>query len=265
LAAIEGSNPIAPARFAGAALVALLSMVMVKRIGWLVAAAPAIGTAWLLWGTGSRGPLIAAAVSLMVVALLLFVTSRERVRVVLVTIIAASMALYYFANSTTRVRERTSALLANDKGQSVYEREHMWPIGVDVFQNSPLGVGWGGLAPDLYPISHYPHNMFIETAAEGGVIALAALVVVLSTAYVRVFQHARAGDWTAMSLFALLTFWLTNAMVSGDLNDNRGVFILAGTCIALGRRSRAGQLPHSRGLTQHRDLPAPWKSTPAAT
>lgn len=233
-AAIEGSNTIAPGRYTGAALVALLTMMAVKRVRWWVALVPLLGTAGLLWATGSRGPLVAVAVSMLVV-MPLVLSSRHRARALLVAALAGGLAMYYFAHSTAQVQDRLSVLLANDKGQSVYERLYMWSTTWQVFQDSPTGVGWGGLAPDLYPIARYPHDLVLEMAAEGGVVALLALAVVVVVAYMRGFRNARSGDWTALALVALLTFWLTNALVSGDLNDNRGVFLFAGACIALGR------------------------------
>lgn len=117
--------------------------------------------------------------------------------------------------------------------------------------DSPLGVGWAGLEPILRPIGRYPHNLFLEVGAEGGVLAALALLALLAAAVSRSFKAARAGDDSVVPVVALLVFWLVNAMVSGDANDNRGVFVFAAAALMVrgarqpeaGAPKRAGRAP----------------------
>lgn len=268
-AALEGSSTIAPGRFAGAALIVIVVWLITARPRpLLVIGACIVGLLLvrLTLDTGSRGPLVAVGLGLLAL-LPVRLTGRRLSRTLAALGVFAAAAWYYYANASTEVQERFQALLANDRGRSVNLREYMWDRAWEVAQDHPFGIGWGNLSEHLGGVSNYPHNILLEVAAEAGWIAGAGLIVVVLAAYRRVYRHARAtSEPASLALIALLTFWVANAMVSGDVNDNRGVFIFAGACLAIARspapggrqpgRSRTGQDPRDEPAGSRRPLAA---------
>jgi hypothetical protein len=75
----------------------------------------------------------------------------------------------------------------------------------------------------------YPHNVLLEVGAEGGVLALFGLTTVIALA-VRKQAHAASAP-VEMAMLALVFFFLLNAMVSGDINDNRGLWVALGAAL----------------------------------
>jgi O-antigen ligase len=86
-------------------------------------------------------------------------------------------------------------------------------------------VGVGGF--DRYaPLElHYPHNLLLEVGSELGWIPLFSLVVLLTWSVIVVVRILRR-EYAWHTLFLSLVFMsaLMNAMVSGDLNDNRVLY-----------------------------------------
>ncbi|MFQ5350042.1 MAG: O-antigen ligase family protein [Thermoanaerobaculia bacterium] len=81
----------------------------------------------------------------------------------------------------------------------------LWRAGVEMFQERPL-LGWGvGAFAPAYDVLHPPgspgargkrgsaHNLYLQTAAETGLLGLAALAL-LATAAARCVRRPRAGD-----------------------------------------------------------------------
>lgn len=72
----------------------------------------------------------------------------------------------------------------------------------------------------------YSHNFLLEIGVEAGVLALAAASVVC---YVAVRRQLRAGGGLVeAAMSALLVFALVNALVSGDVGDNRLLWVMLG-------------------------------------
>lgn len=231
--ALEGSDTIAPGRYGGAALVVLVVLTLARKVRLVVAAPVAVVLLVLIFGSGSKGPLVAAVIALVALVPLMG-RMRRHGRAVFTLAAVAALGVYLFGRAGAAARARFELLLADDRGVSVTGREHLWAVGWDTFEAHPLlGIGWGGLEPLLPPLARYPHNAVVEVAGEAGLLGLLGFVALVVVAYRRVYAQARTGDLTAVCLVALLTFWLVNAMVSGDLNSNRGLFVMAGACVAL--------------------------------
>lgn len=209
--------------------------------------------------TGSRGPL---AFAILAPLLVLLLTNRGvirpadfrhaardpriRTRVVVVggVVVLAVAAFIRFAPA------RAIAHLLSLGGESSSLRMLLLTESTATATQHPLGVGWGDIAEYLsiaarkYTIGDnvYPHNVLVEAAAEGGVIALAGLVYLLVISWRRL--HACATTLTGRALLSVWIFAVASAMISSDLIGNRLMWMMIGVGLAyppLRRSQRAGR------------------------
>ena len=106
-------------------------------------------------------------------------------------------------------------------------------------QNPVGGLGLAGFA-SLGSKGFYPHNMFVEAFAEGGILGLGLLCV----PFLRYVRRWRSGMGLGDSItVAGLSLLLVSSSISGDLFDARGVFLLLMMAVA-------SQLPAARTQPQ---------------
>jgi O-antigen ligase len=116
-----------------------------------------------------------------------------------------------------------------------------WHLGL----SHPIGLGWGGYANYAPANLEYPHDIVLEVFAEAGWLAAASLVLWIGYVWAR--ARRRANDFEGMASLAVLTFMLMNALVSGDINDNRTFFLAIGLAIANSSLGLRKQRPTSQG------------------
>ena len=127
--------------------------------------------------------------------------------------------------------------------------------GVVAGLGSPLGgIGLAGFA-QLDTFGLYPHNVFVEAFAEGGVIGLLLFCLPLLVFITRCRSGHGLGD---PAITAALVLLLTSSSISGDLFDARGVFVLL--LIALATQSTLSGAPTVR--TRIRLPPRPYPQLP---
>jgi O-antigen ligase len=241
--AVEGANTISEGRATGAAAVTLLTLALVHDKGRLPLLAGAFALAASMLASGSRGPAIGAMVA--VVLAVSFSPGRGRALRVVAAVVSLLSAAY-LAFAANLVADR----LLTFEDTSAEARRRLWHVGVGLIGSNPLGIGWGqlrtylpaGSSPAGVGFREYPHNVLIEVGSEAGVLALVALVVVLALALRGQQREARQPVESVM--LALLIFALVNALVSGDVGDNRGLWVAVGAGLAtLGRLSNDAPLP----------------------
>ena len=229
--AAEGSNTIAAGRALGVALVVLCVLAGLRVVPRSLALP---GIALFGWGTlhtGSRGPLLAAVIALVAVAALRAGDAWRRLRRLLGVSVALALALIAASRifDGSFAVQRATGLQGSD-GASVRVRGALWTEALRLIPERPFGVGWGGFGPHL-PLPYrvelgagrlYPHNVVLEVAVEAGWLAAVGLLVF---AALGVWRLSRSADPRIGTTFtAVAVFFLVNAMVSGDVNDNRGMF-----------------------------------------
>lgn len=101
---------------------------------------------------------------------------------------------------------------------------------IAVLRTLPLrGVGTGdwACAAHLPTGRRYPHNLELELACELGVAGLALLgaSIFFLSRRARMLLRSAADRRIPSTLIALWVFWLVNAQLSGDLLDNRHVWL----------------------------------------
>jgi len=105
----------------------------------------------------------------------------------------------------------------------------------ELIPDAPAGLGWGRFATHVDPEKglprQYPHNLLAEVTLEGGWLCGAATLGVLAAAAAAAWSRTAAP--AGRIAFAGLLFYLANAMVSGDVNDNRPLFAFIASSLAL--------------------------------
>lgn len=228
------TNTIGLGRAGGVVLV-VCALILLYRRGWRrpVAFVALAAAAVAMLDAGSRGPLLAAIVALM--AAVFFSPGRRRIVVAVgVLLIVGGSLLYAYRSAPQSSQTRIVALVYGDTQDSTtQERLDLFSIATEQIGEQPLGLGWGGFAqvvPDPYL---YPHDLALEILVEAGWIPGLMLIGWIGLTWWRARRDAV--DVVSTAAFALLSFTLVNSLVSGDINDNRILFLAIGICIAVHR------------------------------
>lgn len=230
-------NTIGLGRTAGAVLV-ISALTLLHRSGRdrLIATAAIFASTFALLASGSRGPLLGVIVAIAVVLIL----SPRRPGLVLmlfVVLVVGSSIAYAFRSAPELSRARIVDVARGSEDRSSLERLSLFSIAREQIAAHPFGLGWGGFqgpAPGAY---RYPHNLVLEVFVEAGWFPGLMVLGWIIITWLR--ARGRARDLQGSIAFALLTFTLVNALVSGDINDNRILFFALGIAIAIRRVSLA--------------------------
>jgi O-Antigen ligase len=191
-----------------------------------------VGTlfAFILVGSGSRAPLILCGLTLLLMAFLVGSTKRKIAGVVALCVLAGAVYLC-LPMLPQRSVERILAFENMQEDKSTSERISLWSVASTYMENHPAGLGFGGFW-QLYPTDAdrvYPHNIVLEMGVEGGWLMAGAMVAYIGFGLRRVFKQRQRWHLAAV-LFALALYLVGNAMVSGDMNDNRMMWAMLTLC-----------------------------------
>jgi O-antigen ligase len=226
---LAGSGPIALARvgaltFAFGWLRFHFARSLAGRIG---AAAIVILTLFCVLNSGSRGPTLSVAVALVGVSLITALHhGKSPISLLPLIVIAGIVTLLVSVLTLPYIPlHRFELLLAENKGTSVFARSVLFAIAWKLTLQNPLGIGVGGFDSRVPMDLTYPHNLFLEVGCELGWLPLAGLLALIVCSMGAMYGVLkREYSWTSLFLAVALLTALLNAMVSGDLNDNRVFF-----------------------------------------
>lgn len=218
---LEGTDTIGTARIAMAGAVVLVVFAVGRShraVFRLVLVAGAAVMAFLAFSTGSRGPVLAGGVALLLVVIIAPMFSRYRGRAIVALLAVGAIAVWVAAANAGDGFTRVLALLLGENDSSTSSRTYLWGLASSDAAAKPLGAGWGS-----WSASHgrhtYPHNLPLELAVEAGWLVALAVVCVLGASIVRAARQAV--DTTSTAMLGLLIFAALNAMVSSDINGSR--------------------------------------------
>ncbi|MBT2476107.1 O-antigen ligase family protein, partial [Microbacterium sp. ISL-103] len=181
--------------------------------------------------TGSRGPVVSVGISIILALLLAPAFKRRRGRSIFAVAALAAVALFVATRTAGEGLTRVVSFLSGDQDTSTMARSYFWETAWAYSQKMPTGGGWGffGTVPEVFlSVAEggqlYPHNLVLEITLEAGWLSGALFVVLAIASAVRLIF--RAHDGVTLTLFVLLVFTFINAMVSGDINDNRLMWTL---------------------------------------
>ena len=238
-----GGNYLGLGRVIGlAALVLLMYGIAIgrqrgRRWGALLAFG---GYLFVLLILGGRGPLLATCLPALVPRLYgLRFRKGGRVAVarytmpLAVSLVVGGLATVYFASTMVlSTLKRMTGLLTGSFGASTTIRLDMYQQALRIWGEHPfIGAGIGGW-PVLAgggDVKMYPHNIILEVLAELGLIGLSLLCLLIGVAFRQFWKNhdLRRSPWAMLVLLLFLNTFL-NAMVTGDLTDNRIVFAFLG-------------------------------------
>lgn len=248
--AIFDLNPIGLGRITGLAAVLLLLGLREQSPTWKgIRVALALFAAYITFQTQSQGPFAAIWLA---VALGLFLKRERRAASTLVALGGAA-TLMLFSDVITR---RITATAATDT--SSLDRFELYKASWRIFTEHPAGIGWGNLfnylpssarVPAL-GIEQHSHNIVLEIAVEGGIIALSGFLLVVAFGFAGVAAHvSETGDQRYVGMWV---YALAIAMTSGNLPGNRFTLLMLGIGVALyaNRRSSVDDADSPRPTAQ---------------
>lgn len=191
---------------------------------------------------GGRGPLLMMVIAALIPVVFAFrfsITKLIKVKryifpllgiiVLAIGLIGYSFIVNHVAMTTL---SRILVLFEPGMGTSGGARMSMWLGSVPLWMDNPLfGSGIGG-----YPIimgygdfRSYPHNIFLEIMVELGSVGLFLFAMLLFVGF-RSLGHLKAvrNDPIRLIILMLFTFTMGGALISGDLHDNRLLFMVIG-------------------------------------
>lgn len=228
---------------------------------------------WWLATAGARGPLLASLVAALVHSVgslrtmwhSSFSSFLRRLALWPVALLAGAVLLAPafgyrlpipspWGSSTFLTTADRLDVLYREGGASYEARLMYYKNAAHAFLGHPLaGTGTGTFREgnELQGTRAYPHNLVLEVAAETGVLGLAPLAFLLSISVLSLLRRPVQSDPSSRALqlavLALLVYTLGNAMVSGDINDNRVLFAMCGLAAGLYVR-QSGAPTHSAGV-----------------
>jgi O-antigen ligase len=147
--------------------------------------------------------------------------SKKRQIALFVLMAAVGGALLYYAQDS-RIVYRLTTLMEEGGGSSVQARVVYMSDALGFAKDYDYlgsGIGSYGYLAHGEDIFDYPHNLIVEIILEFGVFGLLALFVFLVIAVMKLIEV----DFMALLIWFVALF---NSFVSGDIYDNRLVFVL---------------------------------------
>lgn len=239
-----GSNTIGAGRASGVAIVVLLILLVTNGLrGWVPRVAALLTVVWLLFAlidTGSRGPVFSCAAAALVVSAVSL--GRGKPRRVAVAVFAILAGWFVIADGTGLGARRIYGSVSGEYSL-MRSRAVLWDQALHAICSNPLGIGWGNFWSALSPgarldsgYDQYPHNVILEIFVEAGWLAGLASLVLLAVSLARLY--AKSGSPYGAALLGIAVFFVLNAMVSGDVNDNRVMWAAVAIAWAADPRSR---------------------------
>jgi O-antigen ligase len=203
-----------------------------------------LGLGFVLAIGGGRGPLLSTAIPLLIpIGLSIRLTprhimvSRTLLLVVLLPLtIAGGLALY-----TTLTGQRLATVDRFERLAEGNPRSALYAETGEIWQQAPLlgnGTGSWPLLAGYGDERNYPHNLFLEIAAESGLVGVMLFLVLLGVALRPASLERLRRDPQALCAMMLFVNTLLNAMTSGDLPDNRAMFLMIGVLALFAVRPR---------------------------
>jgi O-antigen ligase len=239
---------IYPARFlCNGAIVLFLSLNFITSRWRVLFPAVGVGVVVIAVGFGSRGPIAAFVMTIAVIAVLATIESRRLrgiwvgMAVVLAAVAAAVQVPGVASQRLTEVATNPANALRNDPRYPLYQE------AVSLTKAFPLkGVGTGGfelygnqLSPRGQTLD-FPHNVFLELSSELGLVPPLVLLAGFIALFVRLIGRIR--EWHGLPesqivvlVLALSLYNLLASQFSGDINDNRALWMFFGVAALIAR------------------------------
>jgi O-antigen ligase len=235
--------PIYLGRDSADGLIVAIYTVLTATRTWtrMVAAAVLPLLAVGLLAAGSRGPVVACLIGVVVLVALTSTKGRARQRLLLAGGgLLGAMILVPLILPGSAIGRALSAIVGGASGLSSNGRAALWSKAFTGFAQHPLfGLGTGGFSA-LNPVLPYPHNILLEAGVALGIVGVLLIVGIVFGAGRRIFSCWRNGlgrdRVDAAVLAALFVSALVNALVSGAIQDNKEIWVWGGLGVGMAAR-----------------------------
>ena len=214
-----------------------------RMLTYSLLAVPALA----LVGSGSRGP--AVALGIVVLASLLF---YRRLLLDVGCLLAMGLLALPFANIPDSSLEYMGSLLRSRGVSGLLSfRGELLDYGWKLLQQHPLiGTGIEGFryySPNA-AVYKWPHNIFLETACELGILAGLLVCFLFGAALREAFRQLAdkisPGITLSQIASALLLIGILNAMNTGDINSDRSTWLFVSILFVVGQLRRRPSIEH---------------------
>ena len=248
---LAGDNTIGTSRLLCAAALILLLTAVGRSQRRLPPAALAAVFIAIAAAVGSRGPVLAFALTLTLTLAVWLLRVPRKIAPVL-AVAAVSLAVVPFVSLPAASGDRLSSAVRDPLGS--FREDDRYYVVRDAFQiieTHPIRGGGAGAFSTVNE-AKWPHNLFLELWSELGLVAVVAVAAAVLIALVGLFRLAwRLPDSgreqeLVYILLAVFFFHLLAVQVSGSINDNRdfwGMLAIAWLVVAGGLTTAAHPPP----------------------
>lgn len=245
---VTGANPIGMARVCGLGVLFWLISLSDRRYNIALIVGILIPIAISLIAAGSRGPLLAVLISLLIYTMFYtHIDIKYKLGFILLVILIA-FSLYFFLPESLLSRysrlfqeNAFGSSLSVAKASSSNQRFIFMKRILQYFRDNPVeiifGTGMGSFKAlfDYKYHASYPHNIFFEVLYEQGLIGLTVLLssFVYILFYANKFMKHFIGHSYYVKFYIALIYFLLNAQVSGDISINRFIWFFMGGIIGM--------------------------------
>lgn len=211
------------------------------RKGMIVVALPILVAG--LIASASRGALLAGAIACLFLLFKVYKGSSKAVvaAMAMLAILCGGAAFYFLRNmGNGKYAEKASELVQMAEGHgssgTAAERLDFYRASFrEIGQRPILGLGVGGWSTYYFGKDEraYPHDLFLEISTEEGLVGLLAFAIFIFAIY------RAKGDLSGLTgahfavLSGLLLFTLIAVTFSGDLDDDRVLWLWSGMTLAV--------------------------------
>ena len=203
-----------------------------------------------LVASAARGPLVALSVAVLLGSITWLRQGRLRARTALMLLLLLSVGVggAYLAlrqanlgKYTAKTDEFATLASGGSSSGSAGERLDYYRATLAAIPDHPLlGNGVGSWSRFYYgnDLRNYPHNLFLEIAFEEGLLGLAVFFTFLFLVGVSILRMLRESRSHFLALGLLVLYCVLVSLFSGDLDDNRVLFLWTGVALAICRSIR---------------------------
>ncbi|MDJ1433108.1 O-antigen ligase family protein [Halostagnicola sp. A-GB9-2] len=235
-----GTNYLITGRVIGLGLILTVSYLIFSRENPSISVASlfvSVVTGYALLVSGARGPMVlvfGAVVLLVVTGVVTGSLPNNRP-----ALVGYAIAVSLIGAALTTIAQELRGMrrilqLVEGPGSSLGTRFDYWTATIEAFGRDMwfFGEGLGSWPVHVYYYAddqYYPHNILLEVIFELGTIGFVIFVALVLYAVAHTIQEwVTYNHPTQIVLVVLLIYMLGNAMISGDLNENRYLFAILG-------------------------------------
>lgn len=213
-----------------------------------------------LIASAARGPLIALFLLLPIWLILFDKRTTFFTRVLVSGVLIASCAgafVYLRAKDPGKYNSKLNEMVGMSEGRhttgSATKRLRFYEETLQAIpDNLWLGQGVGSWSVVFTgkDTRDYPHNLFLETTFEEGLTGELLLLLFLFVVILAAYRAARASGFRYGVLTIIMMYCTTVTMFSGDLDDDRVIWLWAGVAIAVLRNMQTYYVLRRRVLAR---------------